>query len=878
MWSSLASPSQAAFRYAVGFIKSDGEPSPVSSASAGSDASEWRVSSSLLLAGIYCVDASPKRNPLHEILSYFNVSRVAFERSVREATKSDRTRSDPSSRLLVPLDDLPPMTTNARAAIDDAGEHEPRRADGLSLESLLGALLRSLASRSHSTLVIPLRGKVELVRLVEVYEKYLVEPERSLAKHFEDAGIERCYQFPGFARDGISGNGPDVLGREELVDQIARWLCARQLETPLAVGLFGDWGSGKSYFMERLRERIEQLRAESARAESPIGTAYCTRVRQVNFNAWAYADSELWPSLAAEVFRSVAGHPDAKSPKFTVAVDADVRLAQERLAAAEDSEKRGREQVVEAAEAVSKARAGIVEEAAKKASALGPGVSNAIASGQAVRDALTVRTLVRARWRSIKPGKRVGMVVAALLVCIAAVIFLLLAPSTIARLATIVGAVLALGSAASPVSAFVLKLLREDAQLQSREREFRDAQRAEQSAAEARAAALAELEALARRGTTEVYASDQADVWAGRERLGVVAEIRRSFERLSRLIDEDTRKDGSGHKKESSAMADRVIVYVDDLDRCEPAFVVRVLEAIKLLMDLNHFVVMVGVDSRWLIRSLQLRFGALIAEDGQSGPGYSAATPQNYLEKIFQVSLAVPTMRPEGYEALVRQLLPGAPDQTSESAQGYPEPSADPARLRDDVRSQVQAGDQPAPTGPSEDSVDEIVPDVSAAPLYLTEGELNAVLAVAGLIDTPRSAKRLTNVYRLMRVIVGEEELLADENYVAVISLLALLIGFPRESSEILRILNSADDQTPWGDFVHSLAPDRRNDSAPYYNAVLPEILTQDVAVWRRIGAPPTSHAAALPVARFKAWAGIVSGYTFHPWARADLRLSSQDA
>ncbi len=56
-----------------------------------------------------------------------------------------------------------------------------------------------------------------------------------------------------------------------------------------------------------------------------------------------------------------------------------------------------------------------------------------------------------------------------------------------------------------------------------------------------------------------------------------------------------------GHNRLS---VDRIVVYIDDLDRCRPAIVVKVLEAVHLLLAFDFVVVVVGVDARWVGRSL----------------------------------------------------------------------------------------------------------------------------------------------------------------------------------------------------------------------------------------------------------------------------------
>jgi KAP family P-loop domain len=100
---------------------------------------------------------------------------------------------------------------------------------------------------------------------------------------------------------------------------------------------------------------------------------------------------------------------------------------------------------------------------------------------------------------------------------------------------------------------------------------------------------------------------------------------------------------------------DRVVVLVDDLDRCLPETVVSALEAIKLFLSVEKMAFVLAADRRLVELAIAERFGA------------SAQAPvmaREYLEKIVQIPISVPALGlgdTEAYLAmmLVERHLPG---------------------------------------------------------------------------------------------------------------------------------------------------------------------------------------------------------------------------
>jgi hypothetical protein len=107
----------------------------------------------------------------------------------------------------------------------------------------------------------------------------------------------------------IARMGNDNPDREQLDDKLgvrdeafafARVAAARQVDPPLAFGIFGDWGSGKSFFMRLMQEQVEKLAKKMA--DEAKTDLFHENIVQIRFNAWHYVDTNLWASLVDHIF------------------------------------------------------------------------------------------------------------------------------------------------------------------------------------------------------------------------------------------------------------------------------------------------------------------------------------------------------------------------------------------------------------------------------------------------------------------------------------------------------------------------------------------------------------------------------------------------
>ena len=79
----------------------------------------------------------------------------------------------------------------------------------------------------------------------------------------------------------------------------------------------------------------------------------------------------------------------------------------------------------------------------------------------------------------------------------------------------------------------------------------------------------------------------------------------------------------------------RIILFVDDLDRCDDKAVVAVIEALQLLVKTNLFVAALAIDPRYVTLSLEKHYKGILDP-------FSPPTGMDFLEKIIQIPFSLP--------------------------------------------------------------------------------------------------------------------------------------------------------------------------------------------------------------------------------------------
>ncbi|HTV26969.1 MAG TPA: P-loop NTPase fold protein [Xanthobacteraceae bacterium] len=743
-----------------------------------------------------------------------------------------------------------------------------------------------------------------------------------------------AFDFAAMGRPRVASDQParatrDRLGIDNDALAIANVAAGRTTSLPLAFGIFGDWGAGKTFFMNRIRAHIASVVDSHAKDDN-----FEHAIVQIQFNAWHYAETNLWASLVSHIFEeldrwmtrqtkdSSEGNTEARqavdkiltrlSTSRQLTLEAATELVQRRKehTAAGNKLSQAQQKLIEAREsaahapvtvwcsAVKVARDAINHDANLKQhlgdmesklglpELLGDKAKLIAALEELNRTASAGRATLGALQATIGSGWTVTLAITALIgvpallyalpkvvedllgwtpvdlgrqfetfggfLTMAAVLVRSFARRTrlltnqFTKLKIVVDSEIARATALEHTE--MLQALAKVAQTQT---EVDKAKTVLQATGDQVVSALKDYseETGSQRILRFVRARVGSDGYG--KHLGLVSAIRRDFEQLEALMlpvvdgntlyqleqarrqyesrvraliasaggeleeperDQllDTAKGITDAKPAEARQFRRIILFIDDLDRCEPDKVVEVLQAVNMLLSFRLFVVMVAVDARWLSRSLETHYPDFFGSQNGQGNGrdeqdkVERATPADYLEKIFQIPYWVSPMTAQTSKALVSDLI------VDDLIEDDLRPSALFSRRTSVTNNGATLhSDLDQTEAPAEDEQ----PQELASPGYplgLTGNEIDALTRLSPFVGgSPRRARRFVNVYRVTKASLTPAEVTELERggYSALATQLAIATGAPNAFSSWIELCDSNRPE-PISDCVAELGID----------------------------------------------------------------------
>ena len=132
------------------------------------------------------------------------------------------------------------------------------------------------------------------------------------------------------------------------------------------------------------------------------------------------------------------------------------------------------------------------------------------------------------------------------------------------------------------------------------------------------------------RSLGEAYEAKNFETRSDAQRFNLIFE-----QAVARLLGENIDADEADRRwcdaRGREVPAKRLVIFIDDLDRCSQAQVVALLESIKLYLQTRYCVFVLGMDASAARKAVE-----------SSLPGSSAEHAQEYLEKLFRRIVPVP--------------------------------------------------------------------------------------------------------------------------------------------------------------------------------------------------------------------------------------------
>lgn len=670
----------------------------------------------------------------------------------------------------------------------------------------------------------------------------------------------------------------DLLNIGDEVGALAEALLLEKVEPPLAVGILGGWGSGKTTVMNLMRRRMTEIRGLAspgwpADLDKRPDTPYVGHVYLIRFNAWTYAKSSLWASLMHTIFfelsrqltlearladtlaqirleeqratgpRERSAAPISKEElRKRVLLEEDHRLWPVLYAAEEEAQSRlletgiGREVVqrwrkgeltadalwtylrerTEAETAalekdrgdLAKAKSELEKELAqaRKEQAVRLAWAPVKSSLKAVlsdwgwqklearlaaEDADQLRELERVApglWDAGKNALRHWPETVALL-AFAAVAFVL--PLVLEQAAWEVPSWIV--AAATVAAGWLRALGRVRKELDGVRARYRAGVEAEQARIEAGERPLPEP-AEVRKARQKVADLETRVQWR-EQRVGMTSRHRSVLEFVQARLEEGSYESQLGlmhcvecdlqeltdalyiHREDRDEVVrqkqalfprgqPRVVLFIDDLDRCPPEKVVEVLESVQLLLKTKLFIVVMGIDTRYVTRALEKVYTGILRPGGDP-------SGLDYVEKILTLSYRVKPVRGDAAAVFLGGLgLEVAAEPTQRGGEPVRAPTA---RARLGLELAAEKGPE-EPVG--------IIGQMALKPAVITFApeEYEAIERVCRSIQlTPRALKRIGNVMKLVRIFWHRTDTLHNPKVVqTVTALLALSARYPQ--------------------------------------------------------------------------------------------------
>ncbi len=233
------------------------------------------------------------------------------------------------------------------------------------------------------------------------------------------------------------------------------------------------------------------------------------------------------------------------------------------------------------------------------------------------------------------------------------------------------------------------------------------------------------------------------------EKLGLLHQVQKDLSELTEAV-----LPGEGTNNFSPRGTPRIILVIDDLDRCPPERVVEVLEAAQLLVKTELFVLVLAMDIRYITRALEKTYKDVLIRNGDP-------SGLDYIEKIVQVPYRVRPIQPSAMANFLGKQMSFVEAQTGKDVDAKGETEVETETKGKKIepkgagKKEPSKGDDEGNIGDQKQEESELQePDLPMTIRKFEHDELKLLETCCNaVVMSPRAAKRIVNVFKLLKII-----------------------------------------------------------------------------------------------------------------------------
>lgn len=226
--------------------------------------------------------------------------------------------------------------------------------------------------------------------------------------------------------------------------------------------------------------------------------------------------------------------------------------------------------------------------------------------------------------------------------------------------------------------------------------------------------------------------------------------------------------------KEAFTKERRLVVFIDDLDRCRVQTIAKTFDATRLITHIKNVIVIIGIDERIAFQAMARSYQNYASQERSK-----EAVARDYLGKIIQLPIILPEVSTDAVSSYIqdffKQKQPSADSQNTEATQlaeneqpRQGSQNADATDIREPNLKQEPTESIDTKSGPSKRPATQPEPESSdgrKSPLPESEEEIEAFKILSSLfsISNPRQLLRLRNAYRLLKAMYSQTTSQIDE-------------------------------------------------------------------------------------------------------------------